>query len=98
MRILRVYDVFVARPESRRIIIVELEDDDEFVLYRGEHSNQPGSPSVLLLAPASMQPPLASQKEIEHEYSLRWIQPALSLAVSEERRRTIHNEANQCSG
>jgi hypothetical protein len=39
--------ILVARPESRRIIIVELpqyvletlREDDEFVLYRGEHSN-----------------------------------------------------------
>jgi hypothetical protein len=35
-----------------------LHTDEEFVLYRGEYSNQPGSPSVLLLAPASMQPAL----------------------------------------
>jgi hypothetical protein len=36
---------------------VELEAirrDEEFVLYRGEHSDRSGSPSVLLLAPASM--------------------------------------------
>ena len=37
----------------------------------GEHSDQPGSPSVLLLAPASIQPALGSIKKIEHEYSLR---------------------------
>src|SRR3984885_15799406 len=53
---------------------VELEAirrDEEFVLYRGEHPDQSGSPSVLLLAPASMQPALGSIKKIEHEYSLR---------------------------
>jgi hypothetical protein len=60
-------------------IIVELSQyvleahrrDAEFVLYRSEQSNQPGSPSVFLLAPASMQPALETIKKIEHEYSLR---------------------------
>src|SRR5258708_34090611 len=53
---------------------VELEAirrDEEFVLYRGEHSDLPGSPSVLILAPASIRPRLGSIKKIEHEYSLR---------------------------
>jgi len=45
--------------------------DDEFVLYRGEDSNDPGSPSVLLLAAASMQPALETLKKIEYEYSFR---------------------------
>ena len=31
-----------------------LRKDEEFVLYRGVHSNQSGLPSILLLAPASM--------------------------------------------
>jgi len=88
------------RPESRRAIIVELSEylletlreDEEFVLYRGEHSNQPCSPSVLLLAPTSMQPALATLKKLEHEYSLRdeldsaWA--VRSLAVSERRGQT----------
>src|ERR1700726_4572474 len=60
-------------------IIVELSQyvleahrrDEEFVLYRGEDSNQPGSPSVFLLAPASMQPALETLKKIAYEYSLR---------------------------
>ena len=60
-------------------IIVELSQyvleahrrDEEFVLYRGEDSNQPGSPSVFLLAPASTQPALGTLRKIEHEYSLR---------------------------
>src|SRR5260221_14388517 len=60
-------------------IIVELSQyvleahrrDEEFVLYRGEPSNQPGSPSVFLLAPASIQPALETLKKIECEYSLR---------------------------
>jgi hypothetical protein len=73
-------------------VLETLREDDEFVLYRGEHSNQPGSPSVLLLAPASMQPALATLKKIEHEYSLRdeldsaWA--VRSLAVSEQRGQT----------
>jgi len=37
-------------------LLETLREDDEFVLYRGEHSNQSDLPSVLLLAPASMQP------------------------------------------
>ena len=54
--------------------------------------NQPGSPSVLLLAPASMRPALETLKKIEHEYSLRdeldssWaVRP---LALSEHRGQT----------
>src|SRR6202051_3637100 len=54
--------------------LVELEAirrDEEFVLYRGEHSHLPGSPSVLFLAPASIQPALETIKKVEYEYSLR---------------------------
>jgi hypothetical protein len=88
------------RPESRRTTIVELSQyvlevlrrDEEFVLYRGEPSSRPGSPSVLLLASASMQPSLATLKKIEHEYSPRdeldsaWA--VRRLAVSEQRGQT----------
>jgi hypothetical protein len=45
--------------------------DEEFVLYRADHSSERGSPSLLVLAPASKHPPLATLKKIEHEYSLR---------------------------
>src|SRR3984885_6026839 len=83
-------------PLNLRTIIVELSQyvlealrsDEEFVLYRGE-PNQPGSPSVFLLAPASMQPALETLRKIEHEYSLRdeldsaWA--VRSLALSEHR-------------
>ena len=78
--------------ELSEYLLETLREDDEFVLYRGEHSNQSGSPSVLLLAPASMQPALATLKKIEHEYSLRneldsaWA--VRSLALSEQRGRT----------
>ena len=72
-------------------VLEVLRRDEEFVLYRGEHSNQ-HSPSVLLLAPASMQPALETVKKIEHEYSLRdeldsaWaVRP---LALSEHLGRT----------
>jgi len=41
-----------------QLLLELLRTDEEFVLYRGEYSNQPGSPPVLLLAPASMQPAL----------------------------------------
>ena len=57
--------------EVSQYVLEALRRDEEFVLYRGEHSDQPGSPSVLLLAPASMQPALGSIRKIEHEYSLR---------------------------
>jgi hypothetical protein len=33
-----------------------LRKDEEFVLYRGVHSNHSGLPSILLLAPASNRP------------------------------------------
>jgi len=78
--------------ELSEYLLETLREDDEFVLYRGERSNQPGSPSVLLLAPASMQPALATLKKIEHEYSLRdeldsaWA--VRSLALSEQGGRT----------
>ena len=73
-------------------VLEALRRDEEFVLCLGEHSNQPSSPSVLLLAPASMQPALATLKKIEHEYSLRdeldsaWA--VRSLALSEQGGRT----------
>jgi len=78
--------------ELSEYLLEALREDDEFVLYRGEPSNQPGSPSVLLLAPASMRPALATPKKIEHEYSLRdeldsaWA--VRSLSVSEQRGQT----------
>src|SRR5580700_6969903 len=75
--------------ELSQYVLEPLRRDAEFVLYRGEHSNQNGSPSVLLLAPASTQPALETLKKIEYEYSLRdeldsaWA--VRSLAVSEQR-------------
>ena len=48
-----------------------LREDEEFILYRGEHSSRPGSRSVLLLAPSSRKPSLETLKKLEHEYSLR---------------------------
>jgi PAS domain S-box-containing protein len=70
-----------------------LRKDEEFVLYRGQQSNPPGSPPVLLLAPASTRPALETLRKIEHEYSLRheldsaWaVRP---LALSEQRGQTM---------
>jgi hypothetical protein len=57
--------------ELSQYVLEALRRDEEFVLYRGEPSNQPCSPSVLLLAPASTGPALETLKKIEHEYSLR---------------------------
>src|SRR5258708_25716093 len=68
---------------------VELEalrKDDEFVLQRCEHSNQPGSSSVLLLTPASTRPAMETLRKLQHEYSLRdqldsaWAVRPLTLA------------------
>src|SRR5258708_2424190 len=75
--------------ELSQYVLEALRRDEEFVLYRGEPSNQPCSPSVLLLAPASIGPALETIKKIDHEYSLRdeldsaWA--VQSLALSEHR-------------
>ena len=47
-----------------------LRGDGEFTLYRG-HANQTGTPSILLLAPASTRPSPDTLKKIDHEYALR---------------------------
>jgi hypothetical protein len=71
-------------------VLEVLRRDDEFVLCRGTDSKHSGLPSILLLAPASMQPAPETLKKIEHEYSLRdeldsaWA--VRSLALSEHRR------------
>jgi serine/threonine protein kinase len=74
-------------------VLEALREDEEFVLYRGAHSNQPDSASVLLLAPASTHPVLETLKKIDHEYSLRdeldsaWaVRP---LALSQQRGQTM---------
>jgi serine/threonine protein kinase len=72
--------------ELSQYVLEDLRRHEEFVLYRGEPSNQPGSPSVLLLSPASMQPTLGTLRKIEYEYSLRdeldsaWAVRPLSLS------------------
>jgi PAS domain S-box-containing protein len=48
-----------------------LREDEEFILYRGQHSSRPGSASVLLLAPSSNKPSVETLRKLEHEYSLR---------------------------
>ena len=69
-----------------------LRHDDEFVLYRGQHSVQAGSLSVLLLAPTSTRPPLETLRKIEHEYTLRdELEPVWAVrpvALSEQGGRT----------
>jgi serine/threonine protein kinase len=75
--------------ELSQYVLEALRRDEEFVLYRAEHSNQPGLPSVFLLAPASTQPALETLKKIEYEYSLRdeldsaWAVRSLALAGHE---------------
>ena len=75
--------------ELSEYVLEALRRDEEFVLYRGEHSSQPGSPSVFLLAPASMQPALETLKKIDYECSLRdeldSVWAVRSLALSEHR-------------
>jgi hypothetical protein len=69
-------------------VLEPLRSDDELVLYRAKHASERGLPSVLVLAPASQHPRLATLKKIEHEYSLRHdLDPAWAvrpLALSEE--------------
>ena len=48
-----------------------MRQDEEFILYRGQRSNKAGASPVLLLAPASAHPAVATQKKLEHEFSLR---------------------------
>jgi len=57
--------------ELSEYVLKPLRRDEEFVLYRGTHSNNSGLPSILLLAPASMWPAPETLRKIEHEYSLR---------------------------
>jgi PAS domain S-box-containing protein len=57
--------------EFSEYILEPLRTDEEFVLYRSWHSDQPSSPSVLQLAPAATRPTQESLRKIEHEYSLR---------------------------
>jgi len=72
---------------SSRFPLNVLHEDEEFTLYRGEHSSQPGSAPVLLLAPSSRKPSLETLKKLAHEFSLRdeldsaWA--VRSLAVTE---------------
>ena len=80
--------MFVVEPSN----LEPLRKDEEFILYRGRQSNDPGSRAVLLLVPASTRPALETLKKIEREYSLRdelgsaWaVRP---LAVSQHRGRT----------
>jgi serine/threonine protein kinase len=74
-------------------VLEPLRRDEEFVLYRAAHSTERGSPSVLLRAPVSEQPALATLRKIEHEYSLRheldsaWA--VLPLALSDQRGQTM---------
>ena len=78
--------------EPPQYVLESVRKDEELVLYRGKPSNQPGSPSVLLLTPVSTRPALATLKKIEHEYSLRdelssaWA--VRLLALSEQRGQT----------
>ena len=78
--------------ELSQYVLEVLRRDEEFVLHRGEPSNQPCSPSVLLLAPASMAPALETLKKLAHEYSLRdeldsaWAVRPLALSENAGRR------------
>jgi predicted ATPase/signal transduction histidine kinase/GAF domain-containing protein len=56
--------------ELSEYALERLRGDGEFTLYRG-HANQTGTPSILLLAPASTRPSPDTLKKIDHEYALR---------------------------
>jgi hypothetical protein len=56
--------------ELSEYVLEPLRKDEEFVLYRSWHSDQPISPSVLQLAFASTSPTQETLRKIEHEYSL----------------------------
>src|SRR5882724_9678559 len=70
-----------------------LREDGEFILYRGQHRDQPDIPHVLLLAPVSTRPAPESLKRIEHEYSFRAeLDPAWAvrpLVLSQHSGRTV---------
>jgi len=74
-----------------RYALEVLRNDEEFVLYRARSPIQPGSPSVLLLAPSAAQPATETLKKMEYEYSLKneldsaWA--ILPKALSEQRGR-----------
>jgi PAS domain S-box-containing protein len=57
--------------ELSEYVLDRIREDEEFVLYRGHHPREPGSPPILLLAPASNRPSRETLRKIEHEYSLR---------------------------
>jgi hypothetical protein len=50
-----------------KLVTEPLRTDEEFILYRGEYSNLPGTPSVLLLAAASTLPALETLRKLENE-------------------------------
>jgi hypothetical protein len=54
-----------------KLVTEPLRTDEEFILYRGEHSNPAGNPTVLLLTAASPLPTLETLAKLENEYSLR---------------------------
>ena len=56
---------------SSELALNVLREDPEFTLYRGEHSSQPGSASVLVLAPSSNKSSVQTLRKLEYEYSLR---------------------------
>jgi hypothetical protein len=70
-------------------VLEALRNDEEFALYRDEHSDRSGLRSVLLLVPASPHPALDTLAKMEHEYSLMdELDPAWAvrpLALSEHR-------------
>lgn len=47
-----------------------LREDVGFILYRGEHSSQPGFAPVLVRTPSSSKSLVGALNQVEHEYSL----------------------------
>jgi hypothetical protein len=50
-------------------VLEPLRVDEEFILYRAEHSSERGLPSVLVLAPASKHPSLTTLEKIGQQYT-----------------------------
>lgn len=57
--------------EVSQCVLETIRKDEEYVLYRGKHSDLPGSPTVLLLTPGLIPPSLETIRKIDYEYSLR---------------------------
>jgi len=81
--------------EISEYVLEPLRQDEEFILFRGEHQNREELPPILLLAPASPRPAPETLRKMEHEYSLRseldpaWAAPPLALIKFKEQKALV---------